>query len=127
MLEVPSSTKEDALVHQTTLKGAEVVRKLANQLSRGGLTDSFLADQIVIFLALASSGVNPSLGNEMDLTDRKRRCEVLVGEVSLHTRTAMKIAEIMLGNIAFSTEKIEGVGMVIVCENKVATSNAKVT
>jgi hypothetical protein len=30
-----------------------------------------------------------------------------VGKVSLHTETAMRIAEIMLGYIVFSTEKVD--------------------
>ncbi len=83
--------------------------------------DEYLADQIVIFLALATSGANPPIAVERGIGGggvKKRRCEVLIGEVSLHTETAMRIAEIMLGNVIFSTEKVEA-GMVMVCEKKV--------
>ena len=82
--------------------------------------DEYLADQIVIFMALATSGANPPIAVERGIGMgglKMRRCEVLVGEVSLHTETAMRIAEIMLGNVIFSTEKVEA-GMVMVCEKK---------
>jgi hypothetical protein len=45
---------------------------------------------------------------------RKRKCQVLVGEVSLHTETAMRIAEMMLDNILFPTNKVEGGGILMV-------------
>jgi RNA 3'-terminal phosphate cyclase len=122
MLEVPSTSREETLVHQAKLKGARVVGKLEKQLTHGGLVDGFLADQIVIFMALATSGFEPSYRSKMDITEERRRCEVLVGKVSLHTLTAMKIAETMLGNIAFSTEKRGGIGMVLVCEKTVTSS-----
>jgi hypothetical protein len=51
--------------------------------------------------------------------NEKSRCELLVGAVSLHTQTAMRVAEDMLGNIVFFTEKVQATGKVlIVCERK---------
>lgn len=103
-------------------RAKDAVRRLRNQLSHGGVVDEFLADQVVIFMALAASGANPPIAIDRRIPDAKeqaknqRRCEVLVGNVSSHTKTAMKIAETMLGNITFKTEKIEGVGKVMVCE-----------
>ena len=125
MLEVPTR------VHLTTLskaevnareRGAEVAKQLLKQVALGGAVDNYLADQIVIFMALAVSGVAPPIAVERQSAGdahRKRRCEVLVGKVSLHTETAMKIAEIMVPNIVFSTKKVENGGIIIVCENKV--------
>lgn len=99
----------------------EVVRRLMKQLGYGGAVDEYLADQIVIFMALATSGVNPPIaierGSLETVEGKKGRSEVLVGHVSLHTETAMRIAETMLGNIFFSTQKTEN-GEVIVCERK---------
>jgi len=99
------------------------VRKLLEQLSLSGVVDEYLADQIVIFMALAASGANPPVAVERGTQgegERRRRCEVLVGEVSLHAETAMRIAEMMLGNIKFSVETRSG-GMVIICEKKVSS------
>ena len=118
MLDVRSSSDEEMYLYQANLKGIDVVRKLAAQLAHGGLVDSFLADQIVIFMALASSGIDPAYGNNRDLAEGRRRCEVLVGEVTPHTLAAMKIAEAMLEDIEFSIERIEGVGAVIICDTK---------
>ena len=101
-------------------KGIVVVRRLLHQLSFGGVTDEYLADQIVIFMALATSGANPQIAIDRGVSEsgtKKRRCEVLIGEMSLHTETAMRIAETMLGNIIFSIEKVSE-GILMVCEKK---------
>jgi RNA 3'-terminal phosphate cyclase (ATP) len=125
MLEIPTREKPGTLAKQEVKardRGMEVVRRLIRQLAYGGVVDEYLADQIVIFMALATSGTNPPIAidrGSVGTTDgKKRRCEVLVGEVSLHTETAMRIAETMLGNILFSTQKMEDGGIVIVCERK---------
>ena len=125
MVEIPTRIQPGTLPKQEVKareRGTEVVRRLLKQIAFGGVVDEYLADQIVIFMALATSGANPPIAIERGIVggeeQKKRRCEVLVGEVSLHTETAMRIAEIMLGNIVFSTEKIEG-GTVMVCEKKV--------
>jgi len=78
-------------------------------------------------MALAASGANPPIAIERGVGSaeeegNKRRCEVLVGEVSLHAETAIRIAEMMLGNIKFSVEKKGQSGaMVILCEKKVSS------
>ena len=99
------------------------MRHLVQQISLGGVVDEYLADQIVIFMALATSGANPPIAIERgavggEMVGKRRRCEVLVGEVSLHTETAMRIAEMMLDNITFDVEKREGGRSLIVCERK---------
>jgi RNA 3'-terminal phosphate cyclase len=122
MLEIPARVQPKQEV-KARERGIEVSRKLLKQLSIGGAVDEYLADQIVIFMALATSGANPPIAIERGTTGEKqgkRKCQVLVGEVSLHTETAMRIAEMMLDNIVFSTEKVEGGGIMMVCENKVS-------
>jgi RNA 3'-terminal phosphate cyclase len=123
MLEIPTRAQPGTLPKQEVKvreRGAEVVRGLMKQLSFGGAMDEYLADQIVIFMALATSGANPPIAIErgVEETGKIRRCKVLVGKVSLHTETAMRIAEIMLGNIIFSTEEVDD-GVVMVCEKKI--------
>ena len=123
MLEIPTRVQPGTLPKQEVKareRGAEVVRGLIKQLSFGGAMDEYLADQIVIFMALATSGANPPIAIERGVEGKEkiRRCKVLVGKVSLHTETAMRIAEIMLGNIVFSTEKVDE-GVVMVCEKKI--------
>ena len=94
------------------------------QVSYGGVVDEYLADQLVIFMALATAGVEPPAQEWVDGAEgattkaKKRKCELLVGEVSLHAKTEMKIAEIILANIVFSIQKREN-GSVIICERKV--------
>jgi RNA 3'-terminal phosphate cyclase len=100
-------------------RGIEAVHRLHKELAHGGVVDEYLSDQIIIFMALAMSGVGPPIAIERGLTEpllKKRRCEVLVGQVSLHTETAMRVAEMMLRDIEFSTEKVEGGGILVVCE-----------
>jgi RNA 3'-terminal phosphate cyclase len=127
MLEIPTNIKPGTLAKQEYKardRGMEVVRRLIKQLAYGGAVDEYLADQIVIFMALATSGIQPPIaidrGSFGTIDGKKRRCEVLVGEVSLHTETAMRIAETMLGNILFSTQKMEDGSVVIVCDRKSA-------
>ena len=127
MLEVPSCVRPNALSKsevKARKRGVEVVGRLLKQISLGGAVDEYLADQLIIFMALATSGANPQIAIERGLTEKsqtKRRCEVLVGEVSLHTETAMRIAEMMLRNIVFSTEKVAGGGIMVVCEREVTS------
>lgn len=122
MLKIPPQADDRTLLDQIRTVGDEVVRKFAKQLGYGGVVDGYLADQLVIFMALGSSGVGPSELMEVDSvsleTKETSRSEILVGEVSLHTQSAMRVAEVMLRNIVFSTETIEGVGSVIICERK---------
>lgn len=125
MLEIPTRIQPGTLPKQEVKareRGSEVVRRLIKQISFGGVADEYLVDQLVIFMALATSGANPPIAIEQGIEGegtqrKKRRCEILVGEVSLHAETAMRIAEMMLGNIIFSTKKVND-GVVIVCEKK---------
>jgi len=123
LVEIPTRVQPGALSKQEVKardRGVDLVRKVHAQISLGGITDEYLADQIVIFMALATSGIVPALAEERGVTvrDGKRKCEVLVGEVSLHTETAMKIAEKMLDDVVFSTKKADGGGVVMICERK---------
>lgn len=124
MLEIPTRTQQSTLSKaevKARERGAGVVRKLLQQLALGGAVDEYLADQIVIFMALATGGIDPPIAIERALdgiVHKKRKCEVLVGEISLHTETAMRIAEMMVPRIMFSTKKVEGVGIIMICESK---------
>jgi RNA 3'-terminal phosphate cyclase len=118
MIEISTKLECPEHLKQAILQGRHVATKLAQQLADGGAVDEYLADQLVIFMALATSGVLPSLSQGDNDGMEGGRCEILVGKVSVHTLTAMKIAEIMLGNITFSTMTLNGIGDVIVCERK---------
>ena len=58
---------------------------------------------------LGEAGVVDGVGDGVD------KCELLVGKVSLHCETALRIAEIMVPNIYFTTEK-RPEGEVIICQ-----------
>jgi len=123
VVEIPTRAQPGALSKQEVKardRGVDLVSKVNAQISLGGITDEYLADQIVIFMALATSGIAPALAVEqgVSVSDGRRKCEVLVGEMSLHTETAMRIAEKMLDNIFFSTKKLDGGGVVMTCERK---------
>jgi len=51
----------------------------------------------------------------------------LAGPLSPHTETAMRIAETMLGDIVFSTQRHEGIGMVVACEKRLAAGAGDTT
>jgi RNA 3'-terminal phosphate cyclase len=122
LIELPTRLTPTVLSKQEVKardRGAQVVSHLLKEISEGGVVDEYLADQIIIFMALATSGVVPPVTVDHGATiddGRKRHCEILVGQVSLHTETAMRIAEMMLGNISFSTKKLEGGRNLISCD-----------
>ena len=130
MIEISTRIQPGSLLKQEVKareKGIQVARRLVQEIEMGGVVNEYLADQIVIFMALATSGINPPIAVEHKIGggtineegEGKRRCEILVGrEISLHTKTAMRIAEIMLGNVVFSTEKVDE-GVLMVCEKKI--------
>ena len=62
----------------------------------GGCVDGWMQDQLVPFMALADG-------------DGGERSEMLVGELTLHTRTAMWVAERMTG-CEFEVERVDGGG-----------------
>ena len=115
MLEIPPETEEAALLDEIKTRGVEVVGRLNKQLARGGVADEYLTDQIIIFMALASSGLDPSGVGGRDKVMQRRRCEILVSEISYHTHAAMRIAEIMLRDIVFSTKTLEDDNIIITC------------
>lgn len=121
MLEIQSTSSLQEHLKCATLQGQQVAIKLAEQLANGGVVDEYLADQLIIFMALATSGIQPSTSQDDDEIVGYRRCEILTGRPSLHTLTAMRIAETMLGNIIFSTRTISGIGETIICESISAT------
>lgn len=83
-------------------KGIQVVQNLEEQLSHGGAVHTYLTDQIVIFMALATSGYKQS--SSCEPCPDNGRCGVSVGKVSLHTTTAIKVAERLLPDIMFSIQ-----------------------
>lgn len=106
------------------LDGAEVVQKLESQLAHGGIVDENLVDQVLIFMALATSHVSSSFHGSSCVEHQTcdpnlvRHCKLLVGPLSTHTESAIRIAETMLGYIVFLTRTYEGVGTVLTCETK---------
>lgn len=104
MIEIPvrTSGKHEVKARE---RAAIMVKWLTKQIALGGVVDEYLADQIVIFMALAT-------------IREEQRSELLVGEVSLHTETAMRTAETMLREIVFSVRPIKEGGYLMICERK---------
>ena len=111
---------------QADLEMMEVVRKsclklvtrFLKDLRRGGLVDENLVDQLVIFMALATSGFGPSGQCNGSGLSSPGICRIFVGNISTHARTAMIIAEKILGNIRFLIESIGDIGEAITCQKK---------
>ena len=114
VFDTPTDMEISSMIQLTRLKGKEIVQKLAKELDPPRVVDEYLLDQLVIFMALATSGRDP---RRIPLRPGGgRRCEILIGQMSTHAKTATRIAEIMLGNIIFRTEYSEGIGLALVCE-----------
>ena len=62
--------------------GTDAAKELIECIASGGCVDRWLQDQLIPFMALA---------------DSSGQSEILVGELTLHSQTAMKMAEIMTG------------------------------
>lgn len=111
---------------QADLEMMEVVRKgclnlvarLLKDLRCGGLVDENLVDQLVIFIALATSGFGPSGQCEASGPSSPGICRIFAGNISTHARTAMMIAEKILGNIQFLIEPIGDKGEAITCQRR---------
>ncbi|THV08050.1 RNA 3'-terminal phosphate cyclase [Dendrothele bispora CBS 962.96] len=73
-----------------TQVGEEAAKEVLKGLEAGGCTDEWLTDQIVLFMALSQN------------------CEVLCGEITLHTRTAIWIAEQLTDAKFEIEEKVKG-------------------
>ena len=70
--------------------GSNAARELVDSIASGGCVDRWLQDQLIPFMALADG-----------------ESQVLVGELTSHTKTAMKVAEQMTG-CEFHVEGIDG-------------------
>ncbi|KAL5511420.1 hypothetical protein ACEPAH_4636 [Sanghuangporus vaninii] len=80
--------------------GKEAARELVRQLQEGGCVDEWLQDQMIVFLALA-----------------KGRSVVRTGRVTLHTRTAIWVAERLTGAKFEFKENVDGTEhSLIICE-----------
>lgn len=73
--------------------GAQVAVELAGALSSGSCVDQWAQDQLIIFMALA-----------------KGTPRMLCSSPTLHTRTAMVIAEQMLPGVKFRLKRLQGGG-----------------
>ena len=62
--------------------GIDAAKELIECIASGGCVDRWLQDQLIPFMALA---------------DSSEQSEILVGELTLHSQTAMRMAEIMTG------------------------------
>jgi len=111
-----SSLKTEEVTREATEKGRQVVCDLQTELSHGGVVGTYMSDQLVIYMALSISALKPS--GMSGLSSGQTRSEILVGKVSSHTLTAMKICEDLLTDIVFYTQEREASGLVIVCERK---------
>ena len=117
------------LVQVLHTKGNELVARLMKEIENGGVLDHNLSDQIVIFMALACTNrSHPMLKErraECLCQDRKmcqvnQGCQVLLSYLSIHATKAMRTMEMMLGDIVFTTEKVEN-GIILRCESKCDT------
>ncbi|KAL5490083.1 hypothetical protein ACEPAI_4916 [Sanghuangporus weigelae] len=80
--------------------GKEAARELVRQLEEGGCVDEWLQDQMIIFLALA-----------------KGRSIVRTGRVTLHSRTAIWVAERLTSTKFEVKENVDGTEQsLIICE-----------
>ncbi|EIW60648.1 RNA 3'-terminal phosphate cyclase [Trametes versicolor FP-101664 SS1] len=77
--------------------GRDAARELAANLAHGGCVDEYLQDQMIIFMALA-----------------RGKSKVKTGPLTLHTRTALWVAE-QLTDAKFSIEELED-SIVVECE-----------
>jgi RNA 3'-terminal phosphate cyclase (ATP) len=71
--------------------------ELVECISSGGCVDRWLQDQLIPFMALAGSNSD----------NDKRKSEILVGELTLHTQTAIAVAEWVTG-CKFEIERMTG-------------------
>ncbi|KAL5529444.1 hypothetical protein ACEPAG_5429 [Sanghuangporus baumii] len=80
--------------------GREAARELVRRLEEGGCVDEWLQDQMIVFLALV-----------------KGRSVVRTGKVTLHTRTAIWVAERLTGAKFEVKENVDGTEQsLIICE-----------
>lgn len=83
---------------------SRVVQALVVEVERGGCVDEHLRDQLVVFMALAAGRARILAGTDEN------------SEMSLHTKTAWWVVELMLGVARMDqlrTDECEGAGFVI--------------
>ena len=72
--------------------GSDVAKELVQCIASGGVVDKWMSDQLIPFMALANG-----------------ESQVLVGELTLHTQTAMHVAEQMTNfNCKFHVQRLDG-------------------
>ena len=96
--------------------GVNAARELIDCIASGGCVDRWLQDQLIPFMALADGrsfgkdNCGDNDGNYGSSGDKKsgsiQMSEVMVGELTLHTQTAMKVAEWMTG-CKFEVERLD--------------------
>lgn len=121
MIEESSQLNATELLASAKRTGEYVALRLAQELISGGVVDVNLADQLIIFMALAVSKRISSLRQRKATTFtncESKKCELLVGNTSAHIRSAMRIAEIVLGDIEFSTKSTPSGALIITCQRR---------
>jgi len=78
--------------------GKEAANELAKHIQEGGCVDEYLQDQLIIYMALA-----------------KGESKVLTGPLSLHTETAIFVAEQMT-KAKFTVKQVSATQSLITCE-----------
>ena len=120
----PVATKSEAeLLSALNMKGKELVSRLMVELENGGVVDHNLSDQVVFYMGLACTHrSHPNLKEQECLCQDTKMCEwnpgcaILVSYISAHTLKAMRTMEMMLGDVIFTTEKVDN-GIILRCEN----------
>jgi RNA 3'-terminal phosphate cyclase len=98
---------------RVTYHGSKLVRKLRIELAHKGVVDEHLADQLILIMALATSRDTSAHG-----AVGRQKCTILTGPLSLHTLTAMKISETLLGDIEFLAEDRSDRSLVVICKRR---------
>jgi len=105
-------------VHTVKNYGIETVQKLRLELRHKGVVDEHLADQLVIFMALATSTAARLEWEKENLSQQK--CTISTGPLTSHTITAIRLSEAMLGDINFTIRPRCGRGFIVTCERKLS-------
>jgi len=117
--EIPSIEEGDE-TNLAKFYSTELVRKLRDELSHGGVVDEHLADQVIILMALATSDETAISGRWVGRHPEvsQRGYTISTGPLTLHTLTAMRISEIALQDVEFSVRDRNGKGFIVTCERK---------
>lgn len=91
--------------------GVNVANELIDCIASGGCVDRWMQDQLIPFMALANSKTS----------DGTQRSEMVVGELTLHTQTAIAVAE-QVTNCKFEVLKLHN-DAYVECRSKVVGLN----